>query len=1110
VGVTIVNPAGGYSWGTAGDDVFIVTDRGTSWRDLQGLEGYDRLEIERSFDDGTTVSVTDTFGHGNFDGRVAHVSGYEPYVAFSDMEDVRIAGSPGDDRFSLEIRPSSSALKVALSGGAGVDSLSFDFRTIAASVSFLAGGEEISSSYGSFSGFEIYSIYAGSGDDVIRTGAGNDTLWGGAGTNILEGGGGNDSFYSVSLTDWSDGGTGHDFWQANWSAAAAPLAIEIGTDVKLDGVTVAVNMESVGLSGGLGDDFIRVTGSGTVVVSGGGGTDTFASQLQVDRAQSFRVSSAAPGVLNGTATEATFSQMEKVVFTGGSRDDEFHLTGSFAPGQISFDGGAGSDTLTAYFNLLTGPTSFIANADGTVTSNRGHFANFETFMIQGGQSADTIAAQSGADHLLGELGNDSLSGGGGDDYLWGGLDDDMLEGGAGNDNLDGGQGTNDVARYSGNRADYRIESVGSGRLRITDLRSNGAANEGVDILTGIELLSFADGYHPASAASGGVTITGTEGADIINPSRSVTGQPLPTGFEDVIYGLGGNDRLDGGGGADRLHGGAGNDIYFVDNAGDQVIEESSAGVDSTGVDIVNASVSFTLGAFVENLTLTGTGAIEGTGNAVANKILGNTGANILRGLAGNDILDGKAGADTLYGGTGSDTYFVDNEGDTVVEVDEPLGIDLVNSSVSFTLGAFVEKLTLTGSAAIDGTGNNLANTITGNSGANVLRGGDLNDTLAGNAGNDTLHGDAGNDRLNGGLGADAMFGGAGDDSYTVDNAGDTVSERLEGGGDAGGTDSVTSSVSFLLDDYLENLTLTGLSAIDGTGNGSANRITGNAFANRLAGGGGNDVLTGNAGNDTLGGEDGNDILSGGADDDTLTGGSGDDKLDGGLGVDTMYGGSGNDSYTVDNSADVVSEETEAGSGIDAGGTADLVNSSIGFTLGAFFENLTLTGSSSIDGTGNGSANRITGNGFNNVLRGGEGNDTLFGGAGEDSLHGEGGADTLTGGIGADKFIFTGPSTLGLANRDKVTDFLSGTDRIGVDAADYGLSVGNGLTPEGKLDAAWFVSGAGAVATASGHGQFVFNTTTKTLGWDSDGAGGAAAAPIATFNAAMVLGDFLIL
>jgi Ca2+-binding RTX toxin-like protein len=218
----------------------------------------------------------------------------------------------------------------------------------------------------------------------------------------------------------------------------------------------------------------------------------------------------------------------------------------------------------------------------------------------------------------------------------------------------------------------------------------------------------------------------------------------------------------------------------------------------------------------------------------------------LRGRGGNDVLIGGLGADTMQGDEGNDVYNVDNAGDVVIEASGN-GFDTVQTTVSYTLSANVERLLLTGGPAIDGTGNDQNNDIVGNEAANVL---------SGLGGNDTLSGGAGDDTLNGGLGADTMDGGSGNDSYTVDNAGDAVIEAS-----GGGFDTVRSSVSYTLDANVERLLLTGGPAIDGTGNDLNNVITGNNSAN---------VLSGLDGNDALSGRGGIDFLTGGAGDDTFT------------------------------------------------------------------------------------------------------------------------------------------------------------------------------------------------------------------------------------------------
>jgi len=344
----------------------------------------------------------------------------------------------------------------------------------------------------------------------------------------------------------------------------------------------------------------------------------------------------------------------------------------------------------------------------------------------------------------------------------------QLTGNAGNNRLDGKAGADAMAGGAGDDT-YVVDDAGD---TVTE-----ASGEGTDSVES----SIA---YKLGANLENLTLTG--GSNV-----SGTGN----GFSNQITGNTGNNTLDGKAGADAMAGGAGNDTYIVDDAGDTVTEASGE-----GTDIVKSSVTFSLGANVENLTLTGSLAINGTGNELDNKLVGNGKAN---------VLDGGAGADAMSGGKGNDTYVVDNTGDTVTEK-SGAGTDTVEASVTYTLGANVEKLTLTGSGNIAGTGNGAANTLTGNAGNNTLDG----------------KGDA-----------DAMAGGKGNDTYVVDNVGDTVTENA-----GEGTDSVKSSVSWTLGANVENLTLTGGAAIDGTGNELANTITGNASANILTGGAGDDVF----------------------------------------------------------------------------------------------------------------------------------------------------------------------------------------------------------------------------------------------------------------------------
>jgi trimeric autotransporter adhesin len=560
---------------------------------------------------------------------------------------------------------------------------------------------------------------------------------------------------------------------------------------------------------------------------------------------------------------------------------------------------------------------------------------------------------------------------------------------------------------------------------------------------------------------GDVVVASTAGVDTVNAS---IGYALPTNAKFLILtgsaaingtgnslantltGNAANNVLDGRAGADTLVGGAGNDTYVVDIAGDVVTE-----IAGEGIDLVQAGATYTLAANVENLTLTGASAINGTGNGADNVITGNGGTNTLTGGAGNDQLNGGAGVDTMKGGAGNDTYTVDNSSDVVTELANE-GTDLVLSSATFMLGGEVESLTLTGTSAINATGNALNNTLTGNSGNNTL---------------------------SGGTGADTMVGGLGNETYVVDNVGDIVTEN---GGE--GTDLVQSSIGYILSANVENLTLTGTGAINGTGNALNNTLTGNTGNNVLDGGAGTDTLVGGTGNDTYVVDTATDVVteaaSAGTDlvqsavtltlaanvenlaltgaaaingtgntlNNALTGNSADNVLDGGAGVDTIAGGAGNDTYVVDNVGDVVTEAAGAGN--------DLVNASVTYVLAANVDYLTLTGATAINGTGNTLDNWAKGNAAANMLDGGSGNDTLWGAAGDDTLLGSAGNDLLQGGVGNDVLTDTAGNNL--------LDGGAGTDTLTGGAAREMFVGGTGndtLTTGGGADLVAFDKGDGA-------------------------------------------------
>ncbi|RMQ42936.1 hypothetical protein ALQ04_100634 [Pseudomonas cichorii] len=279
-------------------------------------------------------------------------------------------------------------------------------------------------------------------------------------------------------------------------------------------------------------------------------------------------------------------------------------------------------------------------------------------------------------------------------------------------------------------------AIGTTSVKVVARDKSGlTASDVLDIVVTVQNLTL-------TGTSGADTLTGRSGNDTLNGGAG----------NDTLTGNAGNDRLNGGAGNDTMRGGTGDDTYVVDSTSDVLTENAGEGTDT-----VESGLTWTLGANLENLTLTGTSAINGTGNALDNILIGNSAVNTLTGGAGNDRLDGMGGADRLIGGAGNDTYVVDNASDAITE-NANEGTDTVESGLTWTLGNNLENLTLTGTAAINGTGNALANVLTGNAAANSLSAGAGNDTLDGRGGADTLTGGAGNDTyiLGRGYGVDTV------------------------------------------------------------------------------------------------------------------------------------------------------------------------------------------------------------------------------------------------------------------------------------------------------------------------------------------------------------------
>jgi Ca2+-binding RTX toxin-like protein len=758
--------------------------------------------------------------------------------------------------------------KIVLTGvsAASLNASSFQFNT--SSTNLVVNGT-----------YDDDVLFGGNGNDTLSGAGGEDTLSGGAGADTLNGGSGNDTLI---------GGTGVDSFKYD----TREFGVDTITDFQQGTDKIDVSGLNVGDFATL-QRFIENDSNGDAVI---------------------------------TLTHRGY--IEKIVLTGVSA----------------------ASLNASSFQFNTSTTNLVVN--GT----------YDDDVLFGGNGNDTLNGAGGADTLSGGAGADTLIGGGANDTLIGGVGADLFK----YDSREFGvdividfqQGTDKIDVSGLNVGDFTTLQ----RFISSDIAGNALINLGHRgyteqiVLIGISASSLNANSFKYNVGSANLTVNGTYDDDVLfggNANDTING----AGGTDTLSGGAGADTLVGGAGADILIGGAGADSFKYDSRefGVDTITDFQQGtdkIDVSGLNVgdfatlqrfistdINGNAIITLGyrGYAEQIVLTGVSAsslnansfkynvgtanltVNGTydndvlfgGNANdtlnggngADTLSGGAGADALSGGSGNDVLIGGAGIDTMVGGLNNDTYYVDNVGDVITESNGE-GTDKIFSSVSYSLaGRYVETLELTGSSAINATGNSQANTLIGNSGNNILNGGTGIDVLEGGLGNDTYYvdnlsdvvteldgqgadkiyssvsyilgsntyvetleltgsgnnnltgnsrsntliGNSGSNVLDGKESADTMIGGLGNDTYYVNTINDVVTEL-----DGQGADKIYSSVSYILgsNTYVETLELTGSGNNSLTGNGRSNTLIGNSGSNILAGLTGNDKITGNSGSDT--------------------------------------------------------------------------------------------------------------------------------------------------------------------------------------------------------------------------------------------------------------------
>jgi len=635
-----------------------------------------------------------------------------------------------------------------LIGGVGNDTYIVDDMGDAVTEDANAGTDLIKTALVSYSLADIANV-----ENLTYTGVDGFTGTGNGLVNVITGGKGADTLDGGAGADTLIGGLGDDIYIVDNAADVVTEAANAGTDTvktALSALTLAANVEKLVYTGG--GDFVgtgntlanTITGGiGNDTLNGGAGADAMIGDVGddtyiVDNTGDTVTENAGEGTdtVKTTLTSYTLgSNVENLTYTGTAAfkgtGNELANTITGAAGADILDGGTGADTLIGGL----GNDTYIVDDEGDTVSEN---AKAGTDLIKTTLSSYSLAALVNIENLT-YTGTGNFTGTGNllANVITGNTGNDVLDGGAGADTLIGGLG--DDIYVVDNTADVVTEAANAG----TDEIRTSLAVYSIATRTAIENLTYTGtGNFTGTGNTLDNTITGSSGNDTLSGGTGA----------DRLVGGGGNDTLDGGIGIDTLVGGAGDDTYIVDNAGDVVTEAADAGTDT--IKTALATYSLASIANVENLTYTGKAAFAGTGNDLGNIITGGAAADKLTGGSGNDTLNGGAGADVMIGGLGDDIYIVDNAGDVVTE-NASEGTDTVKTTLaSYTLGADIENLTYTGTAAFKGTGNTLDNVIAGGAGNDTLNGGDGSDTLIGGAGSDILTGGAGDDILTGGAGAD--------------------------------------------------------------------------------------------------------------------------------------------------------------------------------------------------------------------------------------------------------------------------------------------------------------------------------------------------------------------
>ena len=968
------------------------------------------------------------------------------------------------------------------------------------------------------------------GSDTLYATSGQDTLVAGSGLATLVSGTGNDVFVVNSTSDVVSlsGAHGVDTVQSsvNWTLQNGINMLVLTGNGNLAGRAVSgnnrinANAGSDTLYAGSGNDTLSAQ-DGPATLVGGAGTDTFIIGSTADVIQNISASgntvysSVNYAMQAGVAVLRLFGDTH-VVATGNATADT--LVGNFGndtlqagTGVAWMEGGMGAD-LFIVNNVLDVVNQSNYGQKGTADTIQSSVSytlpgTVDNLVLTGTADLKAIGNQN-ADVIVGNSGKDTLVAGQGDDTLISGSGVTLLQGGPGNDTFVVNNQLDTVTTSAADSYNVLQSSVTyTMPANISELVLIGSGNikgtsNGMDVLMtagdGADTLVATTGQDTLTAGNGLVTMTGGTGNDtfVVNNSNDVITDAttnknnailasasfvLPANIEtltltgsadisatgnadgrtDTLNAAYGNDTLVAGSDVAVMNGGPGATTFVVNNIGDVV-----QNADATQTNALQSSVTYTLPTNVNLLTLTGTGAITGTGNASADTLESNAGASTLVSGAGNDLLilnsataratnafttnsdtlqsafnatlagninmlvltgaaalTGKAnagndtlisnsGADTLTGGAGNDVFIVNNAAD-VVNGASTGGNNTIIAGVNVTLPTNVNTLLLTGTADLQATGNSAA------------------DRIVANDGNDTLTAVST-------AAATTLVGGIGNDVFVVNNTADVIQVAS-----TTALDTIQSSANFAAFANVNTLVLTGTANLKATANDAGDTLVSNTGVDTLVGGAGNDLFVVNNAADVIvnlsagdtvessvafsmatpgveliliGSANRADTISGAAD--TLVAGDGNDTLTAAVANETMVSGLGSDLFIVNDSSDVVVESVDGG--------AHSIQSSVSYTLPDYIDILTLTGSGDLTATGNADyGNLITANGGRDHIIGTAYSNTIMGGSGRNLIEVGPGLNLVHAGSGGTQYDTTYVYGNNSAGGSEVSDVIYG-------------------------------------------------------------------------------------